>query len=278
MEEAYAIASRRSCAAGERNKSNYDLKAKSVDLQPNDRVLVRNLSERGGPGKLRSHWEKDVHRVIRRKDNLSPVYEVQRENGKGPVRVLHRNLLFQCNDLPIDTDAASQQTVPVRRNRNRNRNRYRKRSATQLPIRETDVSISDSSDSEDGIFVVKDTQSVPDVLSGTVVDKNNENANTDNERLADLPVQQDEIQDNVEPERAIEQVLSESQECNRPIRNRQPPDRSSYFAPGQPLLTSSLYNINKVPYIPVFSNIVSSMRRCIPSYRSQPHQGIVHTV
>ena len=143
--------------------------------------------------------------------------------------------------------------------------------------------MSDSSDLEDEIFVVKDTQSVPDVLSDSVVDENNENennenANTDNERLADQPVQQVEIQDNVEPERAIEQVLSEPQECNGPIRNRQPPDRLSYFAPGQSLLTSSLYNINKVPYIPVFSNIVSSMRRCIPSYRSQPHQGIVHTV
>ena len=130
------------------------------------------------------YWEKDIHCVIRRKDNLSPVYEVQRENGKGPVRVLHRNLLFQCNDLPIDTDAASQQTTPVRRNRNRNRNPYRTRSAIQLPIRETDVSMSDSSDSEDDIFVVTDIQSVPDVLSNSVVDKNNENANTDNERLA----------------------------------------------------------------------------------------------
>ena len=189
-----------------------------------------------------------------------------------------RVLAPQCNDLPIDTDAAAQQTVPVRHNRNRNRNPYRMRSATQLPIRETDVSMSDSSDSEDEIFVVKDTQSVPDVLSDSVVDENNENANTDNERLADQPVQHVEIQDNVVPERAIEQVLSEPQECNRPIRNRQPPDRLSYFAPGQSLLTSSLYNINKVPYIPVFSNIVSSMRRCIPSYRSQPHQGIVHTV
>ena len=110
------------------------------------------------------------------------------------------------------------------------------------------------------------------------MDEINENANTDNERHTDQPVEEREIQDNVEPERAIEQVLSKPQKCNRPIRNRQPPDRLLYFAPGQSLLTSSLYTINKVPYIPVFSNIVSSMRRCIPSFRSQPHQGIVHTV
>ena len=143
MEEAYAIASRRSCAAGERNKSHFDLKAKSVDLQPNDRVFVRNLSERGGQGKVRLYWEKDVRCVNRRKDYLSPVYGVQRENGKGPVRVLHRKLLFQCNDLPVDTDAASQQTVPVHRKRNRNRNPYRTRSTTHVPTRETDFFISD---------------------------------------------------------------------------------------------------------------------------------------
>ena len=104
IEEAYGIGSRRSCAVGARNKTCYDLKTNSVDLQPNDRVLVRNLSERGGPGKLRSHWEKDVHRVIRRKDKMSPVYEVQCENGKGPV--LHRNLLLQSNDFFIDLKKA----------------------------------------------------------------------------------------------------------------------------------------------------------------------------
>ena len=94
VEDAYAIASRGSCAGGERNKSNYDFKAESFDLQPNDRVLVLNFSEMGDPIKLRSYWEKDVLRVIRSKNNLPAVYEVQPENGKGPVRALHRNLLF----------------------------------------------------------------------------------------------------------------------------------------------------------------------------------------
>ena len=76
MEEAYMIANRHSFSTGEQNKSRYDLKAKLIDLHPNDRVLVRNLSERGGPGKLKSYWEQDIYRVIRRRDALSPVYEI----------------------------------------------------------------------------------------------------------------------------------------------------------------------------------------------------------
>ena len=134
---------------------------------------------------------------------------------------MHRNLLFQCNILPIDSDAATQQTVPVRRNRNRNRNPYRTRSATQLPNRETDVSMSDSSDSEDEIVVALDTESVPDVLSDSIADENNESANIDSGRLADQRVREIESQSYVKPERKIEHVLPEPQESIRPIRNRQ---------------------------------------------------------
>ena len=51
-------------------------------LEPGDRVLVRNLSEHGGPGKIQSHWEQDVYIVVKRQCE-SPVYIVKKENGQG---------------------------------------------------------------------------------------------------------------------------------------------------------------------------------------------------
>ena len=37
--------------------------------------------------------------VERRIQNSPVVYEIRREDGKGPIRRLHRNRLLQCNDL-----------------------------------------------------------------------------------------------------------------------------------------------------------------------------------
>jgi hypothetical protein len=96
LQEAYALADQHSKRAAEKfNKHGKQLK--SSLLRVGDRVLVRNMSERGDPVKLRSFWEPKIHVVSRRMADDSPVYEVKPENGSGKARVLHRNMLFQCD-------------------------------------------------------------------------------------------------------------------------------------------------------------------------------------
>ena len=102
MEEAYQITRENAHKAATRSKRLYDSKVKSSVLQPGDRVLIRNMTPRGGPGKLRNHWEDVVHTVVRRVSEDIPVYELRPEKGKGRSRILHRNLLLPCDHLPLE--------------------------------------------------------------------------------------------------------------------------------------------------------------------------------
>ena len=101
MKEAYSLATKNNLQSTVAGKKQYDKKVRFSSLQPGDRVLVRNLSERGGPGKLRSYWEQQIHVVVGQRGNL-PVYEVRPEGQSGKPRVLHRNLLLPCTFLPVD--------------------------------------------------------------------------------------------------------------------------------------------------------------------------------
>ncbi len=100
MQEAYQIAAKTAVKAAARGKVFYDRKVQGRDLHPGDRVLLKNLTPRGGPGKIRSYWEDQVYKVKERKADGSPVYEISPENGKGRDRVVHRNLLLPCDFLP----------------------------------------------------------------------------------------------------------------------------------------------------------------------------------
>lgn len=122
LEEAYRIAAKSAGKAGNRAKDRYDRKLQSAALVKGDRVLVRNLLERGGPGKLRSYWEPEVHIVVRRLGD-SPVYEVKTEGNGGRLRRLHRNLLLPCNDLPVP---AKQQPKPKSKPKRRTTQQFKK--------------------------------------------------------------------------------------------------------------------------------------------------------
>lgn len=98
MQAAYDMARKNTANHNLKSKEYYDRRLNYTELQEGDRVLVRNLTPRGGPGKLRSHWEDSVYVVVSRK-GTGPVYEVKREDRDGNSRLLHRNLLFPCDYL-----------------------------------------------------------------------------------------------------------------------------------------------------------------------------------
>ena len=96
MREAYQIVRERSLARKQKdiNRRKKDGKKILGDLMVGERVLVRNVRERGGPGKIRSHWEQKVYVVKEKKSEV--VYTVigEGEQNETKSRVLHRNMLL----------------------------------------------------------------------------------------------------------------------------------------------------------------------------------------
>ena len=96
MQQALEIARRNAGKSGEYNKEYYDKRAKGVPLAVGDKVLCRNR-EKGGTGKLRSHWEKVIYTVIKMDPDI-PVITVQEKKG-GKQKRIHRNNVTKCNEL-----------------------------------------------------------------------------------------------------------------------------------------------------------------------------------
>ena len=100
MQETYLLATESAYKSTAHGRIQYDKKATFTKILVGDRVLVQNMSEHGGPGKLCSFWEKIIYRVAKQHGN-SPVYAIAPERGNGRTRVLHHSVLLPCDFLPV---------------------------------------------------------------------------------------------------------------------------------------------------------------------------------
>ena len=222
------------------NKQIYDRGLYGSQLTVRGRVLVRNLQEHGGPGKLRSYWEEKVHEVVAINED-SPVYSVKAEDGTGKVRALHRNLLLPCDYLPLEKPVTYKKSS------------HSKKKSHETVIRDVEDESSDGEDSlPENVLPVMLTQDLsPDTDNSTDVETHSlvesepavlqPTDEPESEHEAEL--QEPEV-DELEPElNDPEPGLNEFEEtqendenlARRPQRERCPPSILMYDRLGQPV-------------------------------------------
>lgn len=119
MRQAHQIAAENSVKSHNAAKRLYDKKIHHVSLNHGDRVLIRNLTPREGPHKLRSYSEDQVH-IVSKRIGDSPVYVLKPDICDGCVRTLHRNMLLPCNMLEQPTSVLTTERTLQKRTRLRN--------------------------------------------------------------------------------------------------------------------------------------------------------------
>ncbi|XP_048241545.1 uncharacterized protein LOC125374619 [Haliotis rufescens] len=129
LEQSYKIASKASRTAQGQQKAGYDLKIRGAIVQPGERVLVKILAFEG-KHKLSDKWEEDPYIVTSQPNMGIPVFVVQKENGEGRTRTLHRNHLLPIGSLPRTAEPDKPaRPIPTPR--------PRRRKGQTLPAKET---------------------------------------------------------------------------------------------------------------------------------------------
>ncbi|XP_071951656.1 uncharacterized protein [Antedon mediterranea] len=99
LKKAYEVAKLEAEKHAATNKRRYDekLRVKSSELQPGDRVMVRNFGLKG-KNKLADKWKSHPYIVVDKLPNL-PVYKVTPEKDRDVVKTLHRDHLLPIGYL-----------------------------------------------------------------------------------------------------------------------------------------------------------------------------------
>ena len=204
LQQAYQIAQDRADKARDRQKQQYDVRVRDAVLHVGDRVLVRTVGLKGKQ-KLADKWEDEIY-VVRTQPNADiPVFVVQREDGSGKRRTLHRNLLLPIGNLPPLVEPNRPVRAPARRQR---RNR---RDIDNVEEGET----SEASSSDDDVMPLRyQIPGLPRPPSSREGDSGEES------------VDEETREDSVGSEGSPRSVIED--ETVRPVRTRRPPDRYGF--------------------------------------------------
>lgn len=123
------------------------MKARAAVLQEGDRVLVKRLAF-DGKHKLADKWEDEAYVVLEQPNKDIPVYVVQRENGTGPKRKLHRNHLLPVSFLPVPTGTDPKQQKRPKRQPRRLRDTARVVDVQPDEMKASDMDTSDTETSD----------------------------------------------------------------------------------------------------------------------------------
>ena len=67
-------------------------------------MLVTDLSERGGTGKMTSYWEEDVYAIVETKDQERITFAVRPTKQPNKIGILHGSLFLTCESLLEDLE------------------------------------------------------------------------------------------------------------------------------------------------------------------------------
>jgi transposase InsO family protein len=100
LDVVFKIALEKSKQAKMKQRQFYNLKVRGAIPQTGDQVLVRNTGLKG-KHKLADRWRKEVFIIEDQPNPDVPVYRLRQEDGKGKLKVLHRNLILPLA-LPLE--------------------------------------------------------------------------------------------------------------------------------------------------------------------------------
>ena len=120
MSELYQKALQNSSHRKEKYIARHEMiKTLSPVLEKGDRVLIRNMSERGGTGKMRPFWEGKIYVVVENINNENITYKIKPERDTdGRIQVLHRNIPLPCDNL-LDSFNWNIKTQPTHKKQNK---------------------------------------------------------------------------------------------------------------------------------------------------------------